>query len=789
MANGSNIHQATGSPTVWERLAAKLIAARIGLLMVAVLLGVAGWIGQSRLISNRSIEAMFTNDDPNLAAYQRLKSYFGGNEVVLFVFRDEAAFAEDGSGLVRLQKIREELAKVEGVQAVMDLSQLDAMLAKSANPISWLSGKPNHPILKQDDPLARAMLELFVGYTHSEDRTWIAAACMLDPSPQHVANRDATLTQLKAVVDQINVDTSQEAQAFLVGEPVMVREGFQMVEADGRRLGWVATFILAGLLLVGVKSIRWTLICILVVQWSLIVTQGLLGWMQLQMTMVSSMLASIVTVIGVATTIHWMSGYQKERAKGHRPVDAIAISLNGLIRPIVWACVTDAIGFGSLMLSNVGPVHDYGLMMAVASLVVLVGVLLLVPGLAVAGNFWHRIDAVPGQAWLQRRLCWMLDAAIRYRWQGIIVVALLCAVAVFGGLRIRVETNFIKNFHADSDLVKHYQVVERNFGGAGVWDIILPVPEKITKEYFQQVRLLEESLRRIEVPSDFGSKSLRLSKVLSLADLDLASQASPFFAALPLEARLLGMRQAMPAMMDTMLTPMSTTNDGSQTRWLRIMLRSPEQVDAESKTALISRVRATVKEASQAAAWRELFSAQQPASEVTGFYVLLTQLVDSVISDQWICFLVAGIGIAVAIWLAVGDWRCVLAALLPNILPAAVVLGIMGLLGIRMNLGGALIAAVSVGLSVDSSLHYLIRYKRELAAGRTQREALPACQSDVGIAMLISTFALVLGFGSLATSSFLPTVVFGTTAALTMLGGLLGNLWILPMFLSARQSP
>ncbi len=789
MANISNVDQLTVSPTRWERFAGGLIRSRMVLLLIAIVLGVAGWIGQSRLISNRSIEAMFTTDDPNLAAYQRLKSFFGGNEVVLFVFRDETAFAEDGSGLVRLQKIRDQLAKVEGVQAVMDLSQLDAMLAKSANPISWLSGKPNHPILKQDDPLAKAMLDLFVGYTHSEDRKWIAAACMLDPSPQDVANRDATLTQLNVVVDQINAATDQRAQAFLVGEPVMVREGFQMVEADGRRLGWVATLILAGLLLIGVKSIRWTLICILVVQWSLIVTQGLLGWMQLQMTMVSSMLASIVTVIGVATTIHWMSGYQKERAKGHQPIDAIAISLNGLIRPIVWACVTDAIGFGSLMLSNVGPVHDYGLMMAVASLVVLAGVLLLVPGLAVAGNFWHRIDAVPGEAWLQRRLSWMLDAAIGYRWLGIIVVALLCAVAVIGGLRIRVETNFIKNFHADSELVKHYQVVERNFGGAGIWDIILPVPEKITKEYFQQVRLLEESLRNIDVPTDSGSKSLRLSKVLSLADLDSASQASPFFAALPLEARLVGMRQAMPAMMDTMLTPVSKANDDTQSRWLRIMLRSPEQVDAESKTALISRVRATVEEVSQTPAWRELFSAQPPASEVTGFYVLLTQLVDSVISDQWICFLVAGIGIAVAILLAVGDWRCVLAALLPNILPAAVVLGVMGLVGIRMNLGGALIAAVSVGLSVDSSLHYLIRYKRELAAGRTQREALQACQSDVGIAMLISTFALVLGFGSLATSSFLPTVVFGTTAALTMLGGLLGNLWILPMFLSARKSP
>ena len=100
-----------------------------------------------------------------------------------------------------------------------------------------------------------------------------------------------------------------------------------------------------------------------------------------------------------------------------------------------------------------------------------------------------------------------------------------------------------------------------------------------------------------------------------------------------------------------------------------------------------------------------------------------------------------------------------------------------------------MIAAVSMGLSVDSSLHYLIRFQRERREGHSFDDALSAAQTEIGIAILLSTIALVLGFGSLATSNFLPTVVFGTTASISMVGGLLGNLIVLPALLRLTNHP
>ena len=113
-------------------------------------------------------------------------------------------------------------------------------------------------------------------------------------------------------------------------------------------------------------------------------------------------------------------------------------------------------------------------------------------------------------------------------------------------------------------------------------------------------------------------------------------------------------------------------------------------------------------------------------------------------------------------------------------------MGSMGWLGLPLNMGAAMIAAVSLGLSVDSSIHYLLHYRRALAAGSRPMKALQSAQENVGLAVVLSTAALVAGFISLATSEFIPTVVFGTLASLTMLGGLLGNLVVLPLLIAPR---
>ena len=168
---------------------------------------------------------------------------------------------------------------------------------------------------------------------------------------------------------------------------------------------------------------------------------------------------------------------------------------------------------------------------------------------------------------------------------------------------------------------------------------------------------------------------------------------------------------------------------------------------------------------------------------MTGFFVLLAQLVDRMLSDQWLTFGLAAAGIFLLLSLAFGSPLLGLVALVPNGLPIFVVLGLLGWLGVRINMGTAMIAAVSLGLSVDSSIHYIAAFRRHADGGRITT-ALEAAHRTAGRAMIFSTLALAVGFLALTTSGFMPTVSFGWLSCLTLLGGLAGNLVVLPVLLT-----
>ena len=743
--------------------------------------------------------------------YQLLKRSFGGNEVILLVYQDREFWDGSEQSMDRLSQLSSSLSKVPGVRAVMDLSQINQLVVSAETGIAGLFSAPPKPNqagkvlagIRGTSPLATAMRSQFEGYTHSANESWLAIATILEPS-------DGKLASTTVISDLRNAASIgfQEADSyFLVGEPVLVEEGFDLIENDGVRLGWTSAISLSLFLILILRTVRWTVATLAVVYWSLSLTRAvcvLAGW---QLTMVSSMLVAMVTVISIATCMHWFVAYQRLRANQVEPKDALETSLRELFAPIVWACLTNAIAFAALMAAHVEPVRDYGLMMAVASLTVFVGILCIVPGVVllnasvsvrpISDNFVsieHRLAKL-----LVRFLEQVLARPV-WTWMFLFVWVIFTAL---GTVRVEVETDFLKNFRSDSKLVKGYQVVEDHLGGAGVWDVILPAPDLITREYLAEVSKLANSLA--------GLSEMGLTKVITIAGAEAAARKSPILARLSLKLRLGAMRQSIPAFYDSLLTPASSiatddfSSDRRQPRRLRIMLRAKENVSTRAKQSLIREVSRMVDAHTQQPSWLATLGSSTGAiepleglakgsridtsSQVTGYYVLLASLVQSIVSDQWVCFATATVAIAFALRLAIGSWSLALIALVPNTLPSLGILAVMGLIGMKMNLGAALIAAVSLGLSVDSSLHYLCQYVRRRKETGSVREALLDCQSRVGVPLLLSTTTLVIGFVSLATSEFVPTIVFGTTAAISMLFGLIGNLWWLPMLVAWSDRP
>jgi predicted RND superfamily exporter protein len=174
---------------------------------------------------------------------------------------------------------------------------------------------------------------------------------------------------------------------------------------------------------------------------------------------------------------------------------------------------------------------------------------------------------------------------------------------------------------------------------------------------------------------------------------------------------------------------------------------------------------------------------QFPKARVAGVAILVTYLVKSLLTDQWITFGLAVVAIVAMLMLAFRDWRLGLIALIPNAAPILIVVGVMGWAGLKVNTATAMLASVSMGLAVDFSIHYLYRFQHELRAGKSFNDAIRDAHGSVGLAMVLANIALVVGFSTLVISEFMPTVHFGLLVSVAMLGGLAGNLIALPILL------
>lgn len=728
-----------------DRLVGALVSWRWLWLALAAVSTLAAYGPSRRLAFDRSIENMFAPTDPVLGPFRQLKRTFGGDEIALAAYVDRELVTP--AGLDRLDRLTAELARVPGVRETFSLATVKRFLLP---PLATI--------------YSDRVLEISEGYTVGADRETAGIVCVLMPEHETPVPRAETIDALRRSIE------AHDPSAVLTGEPVMVVDGFRFLEADGQLLGAVSTALLMLTIIFCFRSLRWVIAPMAVVGATLLWTEAALVESHLRLSLVSSMLWAIITVIGVATVVHLVISFRQHRAAGSSPVAALTLAGQELAVPIFWACLTDAAGFASLMVSHVGPVHDFGLMMLVGSLLTLAAIGLIVPGVSLAGRF----DADPRRAWGEGRLDTSLERLVdRIERHPRGLAAAVAAVSIgcsLGMIHLEVETDFTKNFRADSPIVRAYDFVEARLGGAGVWDVVVPVPDTGVAEFLRRVTRLEERLRSevvVRSVEESGPVSLPgLTKVLSAVDaLDLAPLGR-VQAALRLEATLKRLDEIVP-----MVKAMHGHDPLSDDRfYLRIMLRARERQPSHQKEQLVEQVRRISRE-------------EFPEAEVTGFFVLLTKIIESVTRDQWLTFGVASAAIGVMMLVAFRSLPLALVALVPNALPVFVVTGLMGWLRLRINMGAAMIASVSMGLAVDSSIHYITAFRRHRAGGLSTGEALHAVHQSVGRAMVFSTLALIVGFAALVLSRFVPTIYFGALVGLTMFGGLLGNLIVLPLLL------
>ncbi len=769
-----------------RRLATGLIRARFAILAAAAVATLLAWTPSGDLQFDQSIESLYAEKNPHLEDFTESKRLFGGDEFVFVAWEDTELFDADGylseESAEQIREFSAQLNEVPGVRAESTQNLADAFdppaLRELLAEVNVLLRRLFAVVIQKRQPKMKPLLEgLLVG---KDDRT-TAIILRLEAEQDAPISRGETIRKIRELAD------GHAPPAVVAGEPVQVHDMFRLVEEDGRDLFWWSLVVLVGVMFacfcvsfvmldlrnrsneqpaestpsasqIGLRaagrSLWWAVLPVFVVVTTVAWTRALLVIADFKLSMVSAILNAIVTIVGVATVIHACVRFLKYRYRGQDRRDSWHRAFSELARPIFWACATTAVGFGALLSSRITPVRSFGMMMALAVALVLVSCAALLPG----GMLIGRLDGRGRQAETEHRrirfLAWIAELVERFPGAIVCGFTVVFVAELVGLMRLEVETDLSRNFRKKSPIVQGLKFVESRLGGAGTWEVNFDAKDGLTPEYLEQVRKLVAKLRKRFVDVE----NPELTKVVALTDgLD----------SIPATA-LLGTPREILARLQPEYEP-SLYNPAAGR--MRIMLRAREQQPADVKLNLIAEVEEAAKETF-------------PEAKATGLFVLLAHLIESLLDDQLVSFAWAALGIGLMMTFAFRSWRIGLVSLLPNMFPIVLVIGTMGWIGLPVNIATAMIASVSMGLTVDSSIHYITGYRDARRQGADVSAAIAQSHEGVGVALVFANVALIVGFSVLTLSEFIPLVYFGILVSVAILGGLVGNLMLLPVLLS-----
>lgn len=739
-----------------------LVKFRNWLLLAAAVALVVSIPIAGRLTFDQTIESFFAPDNPDIQLLLQSRQDFGGDEFVIVAWREPGLIQLSpendipelsASSATRIADLAQKLSELPGVdkERTRDLER-------------FLKRSPYNKNTRQK------MLSLFEGVLISQDQKSTAIVLQLLPAGNSSVARAETVAAIREIA------SATIPHAAVAGEAVQIQDMFNLVERDGNLLYVASLAVLSCMLLVIFKNIRWVLASVGIVIASVACTRAILVIWGAQLSMVSSMLNSLVTVISIGTTTHIIVYYREQRAKLDQHAATVR-TLQDLWHPVMWTVITIAVGFAALLVSDITPVRSFAIMMTLGTLMVLVLSIAVLPATFASGQV-----PVPGRVRLEAPLDRLLDktahAIDRHPVQTTVWCLLLTAVTAPGLFIMQVETDFSKNFRNSSPIVQSLKFVESNLGPAGSWDVAFDVPHPITNEFLDSMRELTDRLKEL------SNEGIEL-RVLSLNDgIDIP----PRFGSSVKRLNTFTNKQA--DLVAGFYNP--------DRHRMRIVLHSPEQQPTHVKLAQIERVRDVVANHFDkqhaieterahaelvdrgAAAVSGVSVPPKNSATATGLFVLMAHIIESLLQDQIRSFTVASIGTVICMWIAFRSLRIGLISLVPNVFPIALVTGSLGLLNVPVNIGTAMIASVAMGFT--ASVHYVAVFQKSLPEAGVTR-ALQLAQSGVGVAVVLAHVALVAGFMVLTVSEFIPLVYFGALLSLSMIGGLISDLILLPLLL------
>jgi uncharacterized protein len=692
-----------------------------------------------------SIHDLQIEDLPETARYEDFKKLFGSDEIIRVVVKAENVF--DPLTFRKIDQLAENAAQIDGIRRVISLPGIKKDVDVAG---SW-SMEKYHAIASAAD--------LFQNNLFSADGKTTALTLVLktEAVPGDVIER----------VRRLIADSSRDLTLYQIGMPLVSEALAKLTEKDFLRLPPITLLLIAIILFCLFRKLRYILIPLTCVALALIWTFGLMALLRIPLSMLTMIVPVFLIAVGTAYCLHIVSEYIACQERADSPADVTALAFSHIAFPTFLAILTTIIGLGSLLINRIAMIQEFALFSCFGMVSILTIVLTFLPAALslVPISSKKQNEEIGRPSLFQRYIDQILALNLQHQKITLTVISVVAVICLIGIFRIRVETNPIGYFKEDTAVKRNFYDIYQHLSGSFPINVAMGNPQA---DYFEDPAHLAD-IARLQA---YLEKLPGVDKTVSFADyLKLVHYAlnkfEPQYYVLPQEGFEVRMAiNNFTTMLGEDMLTRFMSSDFSKTNILLLTHISSSKDFLQIRDDIMAHVKSNF---SNDLTW-----------DVTGLGMAIAVsshlLTEGQIKSLAITMiLVFGIMFALFLSLKVG-----LIAIAPNVFPIIINFGIMGWFGIELSMATSLIASIAIGLAVDDTIHYLVRYNREFKTDLDEKRAIRDTLTHVGKPITFTTVTICVGFSVLLFSSFKPTAIFGAMMVITSLSALVGDLIVLP---------
>ncbi|MDC0163283.1 MMPL family transporter [Candidatus Pelagibacter sp.] len=743
-----------------------------------------------------SSETLLLEGDPDLKYLNEITERYGAREFLILTHTPKEKMISSNSinNLKNLKSKIENLDWVHSVVTILDIPLLNNSDSSLVERIQNFSTLKTEGIDKELGFKEILNSPVFKNFVISEDgKTSGIIVYIKSNKPNKKFKNKEELEQHKDKIKKQNHQNileirevienfSQESKIYLGGIPMIADDMMTFIKNDIVVFGLGVLFFIIATLWFIFRKLIWIIIPISSCFFSVVIMMGFIGLLGWKVTVISSNFIALMLILTMAMNIHMSTRFLQltKQFPKLKKSKIILMTTGKMLWPILYTVLTTICAFLSLIFSEIKPIIDFGWMMTFGLITSFLVTFTLLPTLL---NFVNDANIFFVKNTDSKITGFFRDKSIHNKNVIFGITSIIIVLSVFGISKLEVENSFINYFDKNTEIYKGMKLIDEKLGGTTPLEVIIKFPKKEEKkknededdwgeedENGDKYWFTKDKIDKISKVHNYLDSLDPVGKVLSFSSIiEVATQLNNNKPLGTLEMGVL-YSKIPKSIKKEIIDPYISIEDSEA----RVSLRIKDSLENLRRNELINKINHDLE---------NKLGIKKDEYKLGGVLILFNNLLQSLFKSQILTLGVVITGIFIMFLILFKNIKLSLIGVVPNFIAAFFILGIIGMAEIPLDMMTITIAAITIGIAVDNSIHYLYRFKEEFNKSKNYKKTLKICHSTVGIAILNTSITIVFGFSILILSNFIPTIYFGIFTGIAMLLAMISVLTLLPTLL------